>query len=50
VVEMDLRYCSNLVQARVCFEEIAGSTVFIVAVSAACRSTKKLFLLEDGIF
>ena len=34
MVEMDLRYCSNLVQARVYFEEIAGSTVFIVAVSA----------------
>jgi hypothetical protein len=50
VIEMDWRYCWNLVQARVCFAEVAGSTAFFEAVSAACRSTRKLFLLEDSIF
>jgi len=45
-IEIDLMYLMYLSQARVCFEDFPGSTAFLVAVSAADISARKLFCLE----
>jgi len=49
-IEIDLMYLMYLSQARVCFEEVPGSTAFLVAVSAADISARKFFHLEVGKF